>query len=164
MDLRGHYRAAFPYSPANGAAFNYDSQSPINQSHEQINIPMHCVGAIYQDPILLYTFNMTVALFNPAMADGLRTVSCTKVPMGALQLFNHQGYPWINPDTWELEWWVDNQLYQQLVTWLTNLQNQLATPLFPTGQNQSGEPSGNTTPALSVNTLGQLDFGAGASA
>lgn len=162
--------AAFPYSPANGAAFNYDSQSPINQSHEQISIPMHCVGAIYQDPILLYAFDATVALFNPAMADSLRTVSCTKVPMAALQLFNHQGYPWINPDTWELEWWVDNQLYQQLISWLTNLQNQLATPLFPTGQNQTGDASNNPGPGTftatvtSENTLGQLDFGAGTSA
>jgi hypothetical protein len=106
--------ASFPYAaPIGGVSFNYDSEKPLNQSNDQISIPLHCFGAIYQDPILLDTFNRTVCAFNDTMADSYRSNLYTKVPLGALGIFNNKGYPRIDPDTWELEWWVDNQTYQQ---------------------------------------------------
>jgi hypothetical protein len=111
--------AAFPTaSPMGGNSFNYDSEKPYNQSNEQISIPFECFGAIYQDPILLYTFNQTVCAFNDTMADQYRGSHYTKVPMGALGIFNNQGYPRIDPDTWELEWWVSNDLYKRFLPWM----------------------------------------------
>jgi hypothetical protein len=107
--------AAFPYADPMGASFNYSNEKPYNDSNQDLSVPFHCVGAIYQDPILLYTFNQTVCAFNDTMTDTNRSSLNTKIPMGALQLFNNRGYPRINPDNWELEWWIDNQTYQQLI-------------------------------------------------
>jgi len=134
--------AAFPIADPMGGSFNYDSEKPYNDTNQDISIPFHCLGAIYQDPILLYTFNKTVQDFNHSMTDANRSKNNTKIPMAALQLFNNRGYPHINPDTWELEWWIDNATYNQLLpvtgAYLTE-QTHLTNPLLPTGtQNPSG--------------------------
>ncbi|WP_144106606.1 hypothetical protein [Paraburkholderia sp. BCC1886] len=141
--------AGFPYAdPMGGVSFNYDSERPLNQSNEQISIPFQCQGAIYQDPILLYTFNQTVVAFNDTMADSQRTSLYTKVPMGALGIFNNKGYPRINPDTWELEWWVDNTTYNALLPVYTAVQTSIVTPTLTTGAAPNSSTSTTTTNAL----------------
>ncbi len=137
--------AAFPYADPMGASFNYDSEKPYNDSNQDITIPFHCQGAIYQDPILLYTFNQTVCAFNHSMTDANRTSNNTKIPITALQLFNNRGYPRINPDTWELEWWIDNATYRALIPLSTDLGDLLTLPQNPTTSNI---PSGIATSPL----------------
>jgi hypothetical protein len=137
--------AAFPYANPMGGSFTFDSEKPYNETNQDISIPFHCVGAIYQDPILLYTFNSTVVAFNHSMSDANRAANNTQIPMAALQLFNNRGYPRINPDTWELEWWIDNQTYRQMIPLSNNLDAQLATPPYPSGQNT---PTGSTNSPL----------------
>lgn len=136
--------AAFPIADPMGGSFNYDSEKPYNDTNQDISIPFHCLGAIYQDPILLYTFNKTVQDFNHSMTDANRASNNTKIPMAALQLFNNRGYPRINPDTWELEWWIDNATYNQLLpvtgSYITE-QLQLTNPKLTTG---NSNPSGAT--------------------
>jgi hypothetical protein len=39
--------------------------------------------------------------------------------MSALPIFNNTGYPRIDPTTYELQWWVDNQMYQYYLPVLT---------------------------------------------
>ncbi|MDR3392217.1 MAG: hypothetical protein P4L77_10845 [Sulfuriferula sp.] len=108
--------AAFPLSDPMGAAFNFDSQSgPLNTSNDQITINFRCFGATYLDDILIDEFNRTVCLFNGGMVDSKRTSGYTKVPMSALTIFNNVGYARIDPTTYELEWWVDNNTYQQML-------------------------------------------------
>jgi hypothetical protein len=131
--------AAFPTADPMGGSFNYDSEKPYNDTNQDISIPFHCVGAIYQDPILLYTFNKTVVDFNHSMADSVRAQLNTQIPMAALQLFNNRGYPRINPDTWELEWWIDNATYQAL---LPNAEAQELSLWFPAVTTGDSNPSG----------------------
>lgn len=127
--------AAFPYAaPIGASSFDYKNDVPYNDSNQSLSIPLHCQGAIYQDPILLWAFNQTVCASNDTMADGMREQLYTKIPMAALQLFNNRGYPRINPDNWELEWWIDNQTYQALIPVITTSNAQLSTPVNPTGQ------------------------------
>lgn len=152
--------ASFPYAaPIGGAAFNYDSDKPYNDANQQLSIPFHCQGAIYQDPILLYTFNQTVIAWNDSMADGIREQLNTKIPMAALQLFNNRGYPRIDPDTWELEWWIDNPSYQALIPLQDAQTAWLQTPPFPTGQGPGGAPNSTvynpyTPPSIKLQTTG----------
>jgi hypothetical protein len=119
--------AAFPVSCPIGAAFNFESDKPINSSNDQISINFNCTGAMYQDDILIYEFNKVVSNFNPGMRDtedvpvkatdeqlnSTRTRGYTKVPLEALSIFNNTGYPHINKNNYELEWWVPNDIYAQ---------------------------------------------------
>ena len=104
--------AAIPTVSPMGAAFNFESDRPYNNSNDQISIRFRCMGAIYDDPILLFAFNETVCMFNDSMRDGNRSRHLTKVPMQLLNLFNNNGYPRINTDTYELEWWVPTEEYK----------------------------------------------------
>jgi hypothetical protein len=49
--------AAFPLDAPIGNAFNYESDKPLNQGNDQISITFRCMGAIYNDPILVDEFN-----------------------------------------------------------------------------------------------------------
>jgi hypothetical protein len=115
--------AAFPTSAPIGAAFNFEADRPINAANDQISIHFQCMGAMYQDDILIYEFNKTVALHNDSMRAELfsdfapnasskvepthRTYQ--KIPMEALGIFNNRGYPRINPLSYNLEWWVSKE-------------------------------------------------------
>jgi len=121
--------AAFPWSAPIGAAFNFEHDRPINNSNDQISIPFRCMGAIYQDDILIDEFNKTVALFNGSMTEDKFTAISSKpnkaseafvyethssykqIPVEALGIFNNRGYPRINPNTYELSWWIGNDEY-----------------------------------------------------
>lgn len=126
--------AAFPTSAPLGASFNFEHDRPINNSNDQISIPFRCIGAMYQDDILIAEFNRTTALFNGSLDDSKfrKTSSRNKytneiyvhethpsyvqIPIDLLGLFNNRGYPRINPDTYELGWWVTNEDYQSKIT------------------------------------------------
>ena len=66
--------AAFPISSPIGAAFNHEGGSPISDVNHQISIPFRCIGAMYQDDILMSEFNQITAQFNPAMDQDATTI------------------------------------------------------------------------------------------
>lgn len=102
--------AAFPLASPIGAAFNFSADEPINRENEQISIPFRAIGVDYQDPALVVEFNHTVQMFNPAMKDGNRQNSYVKLTPAQRNVFNYRGYPHINPDTYELEWWIPKNI------------------------------------------------------
>lgn len=105
--------AAFPWSTPLGAAFNFESDRPLNNSNDQITINFRCMGAMYQDDILVWEFNRTTELFNDGLQDGKREQLYVMVPFAALGVFNNQGYPRINQDSYELEWWVPRDVFEE---------------------------------------------------
>lgn len=108
--------AAFPVSSPLGAAFNFSSDSPLNQENsQQISIPFQCIGVDYLDPILVKEFNDIVGFFNIDMQDDRRTGFLIKLNKSQLNLFNYHGYPRINPFSLELEWWVYRNEFFSLV-------------------------------------------------
>lgn len=112
----GCAHAAFPVADPIGAAFNYSREQPYSEEIDQISVPFRCTGAEYNDPILVIEFNETVGLFNKAMSSSDRRNSeMSKIPAQWLNAFNHQGFPYINTDTMELEWWVDDDVYSEIV-------------------------------------------------
>lgn len=113
--------ASFPLSSPIGASFNFEHDRPINNANDQISIPLRCMGAIYQDDILIDEFNKTTIMFNDSLKDGARERHYKKVPIEALGIFNNRGYPRINPDTYELEWWVDLTEYNYILPSLMNM-------------------------------------------
>lgn len=110
--------AAFPFSVPMGTAFNVDVEQPYSRSNEQISISFQAIGAMYQDDILIDEFNRTVISRNTDMGgDDAERVSrqLRKLDPELYKTFNHYGYPRINPNTYELEWWVWEQDYQEML-------------------------------------------------
>lgn len=110
--------AAFPIDTPIGNAFNFDSDGPINRGNDKISITFHCNGAMYQDPILIYEFNQTVCGANANMtgSDQDRGRTLTKLTPIEAAVFNHRGYPRIEPNTYELQWWVKTSEYNELLS------------------------------------------------
>lgn len=105
--------AAFPFAVPVASKFDFSSEKPYNDINAQIAIPFKCYGAIYNDDILIWAFNKTVWAFNPAMKDENRTAYMVKIPSDMLNFFNNRGYARIDPDSYELEWWVEKENYNQ---------------------------------------------------
>lgn len=106
--------AAFPINVPLGAAFNYDTDSVINRN-DQISITFRGIGAEYLDDIIIHDFNLLVCVGNADMYDDQRKgAGLVKVPYEYIYLFNHQGYPRINPSTFELEWWVYETTFKSM--------------------------------------------------
>lgn len=101
--------AAYPRNVPLGAAFDFAHDKPLNSNNETINISFQAFGACYNDPILIYEFNKTVGIFNPDMredATGALQGRMVQVPFAELQWFNNRGYPRIDPESLELQWYV----------------------------------------------------------
>lgn len=116
--------AAFPIDTPIGNAFNYESDSgPINRANDSITIGFRCMGAIYQDDILVDEFNRAVVLQNnnmdnatdPNNIDAIREQYYVKLDPLYAPVFNNMGYPRIDPDTYELQWWIDKDVYNDTV-------------------------------------------------
>lgn len=103
--------AAIVSGVPNGAAFNFESDRPLNNANDQISISFRCFGAMYQDDILITEFNAVVAMFCDLMTDRLRPTNMVHVPVAFLEVFNSRGYPRINPANYNLEWWVTKEDY-----------------------------------------------------
>lgn len=127
---------SFPENSPLGAAFDFDARSePINRGNDQITINFKCFGATYLDDILVDEFNRTVQLFQPLMRPDRRASYFTKIPMGALSVFNCDGYPNINPDTYELEWYIETSIWQYwfpVVQSKASFDQDLITGMYPT--------------------------------
>jgi hypothetical protein len=122
--------AAFPISLPTGSFFDFNNEKPYNDQNKDISIRFQCMGVDYQDDILIKEFNDTVAIFNPNMGDSAklnpmsmydeskstnsspRDLYMVKVNRNILHLFNNRGYPRINTSTYELEWYVDMNLWK----------------------------------------------------
>lgn len=112
---------AFPISSPMGAAFNFVGEQTYAQATEQINIQFRCMGADYNDPIIVDEFNRLVASFEPgleivrATQDGLTVAGeYYQVPHQYLRDANYFGIPLINPYTFELVWYVNRDEFDYL--------------------------------------------------
>lgn len=109
--------ASYPYALNNGAFYDFDNSKPFNEASQSIQIPFKCLGAIYEDDIIIRSFNDVVSYFHTEMGSGNKIINkpnsatMIKVPVDQLFIFNHRGYPWINPDTYEIEWYVSREYY-----------------------------------------------------
>lgn len=107
--------AAYPLNCPIGNAMNYEQDTPINRGNDQISIRFRCFGAMYNDPITVTEFNQTVIQQYSDMDDRFREQKFIKINDATSRLFNHRCYPRIDPDTWELQWWVPRELYELVV-------------------------------------------------
>lgn len=103
--------AGFPVNSPLGASFDYTNNKPFNDNNDQLSIQFRCMGADYMDPILIKEFNDLVTKFNPSMRDESRGSIYRKLTKDETYYFNYQGYPRIDPYTFELQWWMPIEEY-----------------------------------------------------
>jgi hypothetical protein len=107
--------AAFPISVPMGAAFNFEHDKPLNDSNSEIQINFKCIGANYQDSIIIGEFNKVVEIFNSSMRKDTRSSVMQQIAYGDLNYFNNRGYPRIDPVTYELQWWISKDYFKKVV-------------------------------------------------
>lgn len=107
--------AAWPQNVPNGKFFSFNDTDKYNMDNKDINISFKCYGAMYNDDILVHEFNQVTAIFNKELRDfingqGKLPNNYVKIPHNLLPMLNHRGYPLINKDTLELEWYINTGL------------------------------------------------------
>lgn len=104
--------ASMPVSLPIGSMFDFNLDEVYNKQNSTFTVRFKSVGAVYFDPIVARWFNETVVIFNLAMADAYRSQYMTKITKSTMFIFNNRCYPRINPETYELEWWVPNDVFK----------------------------------------------------
>lgn len=94
--------------------FDFDSETPYSEATDEITIRFRGIGQFYFDEILIKEFNDIVCIFNQSMVNGRREQALMKIPMDMLSMFNYRGYPRINPNNYELEWWVPTDMFTRV--------------------------------------------------
>jgi hypothetical protein len=121
MDYSGTYvqkwaatGVAMPTGIDIGNSFNFTRDTPFNEANQQVQISFACLGAMYNDPIVLDEFNKTVIQRYPDMLNP--SVNHVKIPSAQRTLFNFNGYPLVDLDTNELQWWIEKDLFKAYVS------------------------------------------------
>lgn len=108
--------AAFPISVPTGMFGDFNSETPLIDQNKDITIRFRCMGMEIFDDVLIKEFNDTVCIFNEDMKDENREVNMVALSHNSIMHgFKNRGYPRINPDTSQLEWWYDQDKVEALV-------------------------------------------------
>ena len=115
---------AYPSSISFGQQFNVDSSNNFIDTNTELPITFKCIGADYNDPIVLYEFNETVAQFCPDLKIDYtqfdqKTRSMVVVGKDKWVKLREDeklrgtylAVPLINYLTNELEWWIPKDKY-----------------------------------------------------
>jgi len=110
----------YPIAAPIGASANYNAETPFNtEVDRQVSASFACQGFIWNDPLLIYNFNRTVAMFNPHMrVSNLRSRSSLMVRLQPAERELLKGfgvYPRIEPRTFEMHWYAFRATYDALV-------------------------------------------------
>lgn len=116
---------SFPTSVPMGEFMDFNNDTPFNLQNKDISIRFKCLGAQYQDDILIDEFNKTVAIFNPDMSDEVLAngSEMIKIHPTLLNYFNNRGYPRINRITYELEWYVSVDTFKSRINGISSIKN-----------------------------------------
>lgn len=104
--------AVYPVNTNTGASFDYNAASAINTASNSQSISWKGSGMRYYDPLIAVDFNLTVIQFNPKMGLRHRHNHYVKVEPEYRAFFRNEGYPWIDLNTGELEWYVSHKRFQ----------------------------------------------------
>ena len=123
MDKSGRYVtkiactiASYPINEPTSKYFDYDRSKNYSEANKNVNIRFQCTGARYDEDIIVRWFNTTTTYANPdlikVMSAGFKPASShtyEPIPPSIMNKFKHRGYPLINEDTFELEWWISRE-------------------------------------------------------
>jgi hypothetical protein len=119
--------ASYPINVPVGPAYNFEIENPINEANKEITIQFKSIGARYMDDLIVHDFNKVVGIFNPDMRleDMTKSTVMKGIPHTDLQYFNNKGYPYIHPDTKELQWYIHKDEYEAVMVAKSKNENAL---------------------------------------
>lgn len=108
--------AGFPTSNPTGMFGDFSRENPYSSQTKEISFRLACTGFVVYDPILIKNFNQVVSIFNTAMTNKeIRESTHVKLKNKDKNFFKNRAYPRIDPDTFELQWWVPVDLYKNFL-------------------------------------------------
>lgn len=107
--------ACHPVSVSSSGAHNFEFGKTFNDANNTVTARFKAYGQMQFDDIVIDQFNRTVIQSNSEMADEYRASRMRMIPRDELFIFNHQGYPRININTGELEWWIPYETYREFI-------------------------------------------------
>ena len=107
--------ASFPINNPMGSFFDFNSETPGHKNDQTFTIRFRCIGADYMDDIVVREFNNATQIFNGLMRDGYREKHMVKLNKELQTIFKSRGHPYINEETYELEWWIYKETFDNLV-------------------------------------------------
>lgn len=110
----GHTGISVPVSINIGEAFNFEADKVYNQAYDSVQITFRNSGAMYNDPIVIENFNDCVGIFKPEMRDSDRLKEMVKIDPDASMYYKSYCYPRVDPDTFDMEWWVTHDDYVRI--------------------------------------------------
>lgn len=99
-----------------GAGFNYNALSHFIEGDEVHSFRFKMAGIEYKDPILVYEFNEIGIIFQPLLHDDMREENLRIIPPEFRHIVNYMGYPRIDPETMELQMWVEKDKAREIFT------------------------------------------------
>lgn len=147
---------SYPVASPTGASGNFNIETPFNQDVDrQVSSSFKCQGFIWNDPILIYTFNRTVGMFNPHMrVDKLKGGGSLMVKLNPVERAIMKGfgvYPRIEPRTFRMDWYAFRADYDAVVN--AKLPDSIPLPgLNLPGEGQTGSQTPSVNPPLISNS------------
>lgn len=110
----------YPTAVPIGASIDFSNDTPMNENvANQISLSFQCHGFLWNDPLLIHSFNTTVCMFNRHMhptylnrSDSLM-VKLTSAERDALR---GRGYPRIDPKSLEMQWYMFRSEYDAIMS------------------------------------------------
>lgn len=99
--------AGFPTSSPTGMFADFNNTSVFSEATKELSFRFKAMGFVAYDPLLIKHFNDVVEAFNPHMLETHRSSSMIKLEQKNKHLYNHRAYPRIDPETMEMQWWVN---------------------------------------------------------
>ncbi len=105
--------ACMPTSYTIGSYYDYQNDQYHRNANKEISVSFDCVGIEYNDPICLTEFNQCTwgALRNEADIKK----AFTKIPLGDRPYFSRWSYPRVDPETREMQWWIESDIYTAII-------------------------------------------------
>ena len=121
--------ASIPIAIPDGSQFNINtgaSEDPYDEAGQKMTFRVASVGAIYNDPVSVLNFNLVSTYFHPGMKmlnRGNPLHGMEKIPEELRKYLNNDGYPKINLQTMELEWFVESYKLKRAIKKLNGKSN-----------------------------------------
>lgn len=109
-----HCGAALPKNLSIGSIFGYNKLENYNETKD-LTVQFGCVGSIINDPIQLFEFNIRMMQYNPMLAEDRRASKYIRVHPSDYGITNYYGYPLINLNTREMDWWMEPRELERML-------------------------------------------------
>lgn len=107
-----------PIAVSSAGAHNFEFGKTLNDANNIVTARFRSYGQWHFDDIVIDQFNRAVQYPNSDMEDKYRKNLMVKIPQDELFIYNHNGYPYINIDTAELEWWIPKDAYNEIARYI----------------------------------------------